>query len=87
MLIRLVIEQTFGQTAARRNGNRGQFNYASVITDGVDAFDVGVLELINLDIAFVIGLNTGDRQVQVVGCGFTANRPDQVVNSDFSTIF
>ena len=87
MLFRLVVKQAFGQTTACGHGDRRQLDGAGIIAHRVDARHVGVLELINDDVAFIVGFNARCRQVEVIGRRFAANRPNQAIYGLAAAIF
>ncbi|MNS52580.1 hypothetical protein D3C72_852990 [compost metagenome] len=87
MLIRLVVEQTLGQATASGDGNRRQLDRTGVITNRINSWNTGVLELIDNDVAFVVGFHAGHGQVEIVIRRFTANRPDQAVDGLAAAIF
>ena len=87
MLVRLVVEQTLGQTTARSNGNRRQLNGTGVIANGINPRYAGVLEFINDDVAFFVGFHASNGQVKVIGGWFTTDRPNQAIHRFATAIF
>ncbi len=87
VLIGLVVEQPLGETAARRDGYRGELDAAGVVTDGIEVGDGGILELVGRDKALLVERDTGGGQVEVVGGRDTADGPDQAVDGEVATIF
>ncbi|VEB90858.1 Uncharacterised protein [Citrobacter koseri] len=87
MLVRLVVEQTFGETTTRRHGDWRQLNRSGVIAHRINTFHAGILEFIDDDVPFFVGFHAGGGKVNVVGCRFAANRPNQAIHRFAATVF
>ena len=87
MFVRLVVKQTLGETAAGGNGDRSQLDGTGIIADGVNTRNVGILEFIDDDIAFIVGYHSGSGEIEVIGCRFATDRPNQAVHGLAAAIF
>ena len=59
----LVVEDTFGNDTALPDGNWGQTDLIGDITNCINAWNVGILEFINLDSSF-LDLNSSILQIE-----------------------
>lgn len=73
-------EQAMRQTTTSGDGDGGQFDLASDITEGEDVVDAGVLVFVGDDVALVVYLDAGLFQANVLGGGCATNSPDEVVD-------
>lgn len=87
VLVRLVVEQPFGEATARCNGYRRELDATSVVTYCIDVGNGSILELVGRDKALLVQRDTGGGQIQVVGSRDATDGPDQAVYGEVATIF
>lgn len=71
-----------GSQAALLHGGRGQGREADDIADGVDVFDLGTVEGINLQALAVVGLQPGLVELQGAGRALATHRVEQRLSAD-----
>ncbi len=87
VLVRLVVEQPFGEATTRCDGYRRELDATCVVTDGIDVGNGSILELVGRDKALLVQFDTCGGQFEVVGSRNTADGPDQAVDGEVATIF
>jgi hypothetical protein len=79
--ILLATKETVTETTASGDGNGGQLGTGVAdITQSVDAVNVGVLVLVDLDVVLVVKLNAGALQIELLNLGGTTNGPKNAVD-------
>lgn len=72
-------EETVGEEAAGCDGNRGEFDVAADVAEGVDMWDVGVLVLIGYDVAFFALFDACGLESEVFDFGGAADGPEKAI--------
>jgi len=75
-------EETVGKPSASSDGDGGQEPFAGDVSNRSDTGNVGVLVVVNDDIALGGGLDTKGLQTEGFGVGLTANCPQENVGFD-----
>lgn len=75
-------KETVGKPSSSSDGNGGQQPLAGNVTDRADGGNVGVLVLVDDDVASGGCLDTDFSQAKVLGVGLTANCPQENVGFD-----
>jgi len=79
--ILLAAEETVTKTTASGDGNRGQLHAGVAnIAQSVNAVNVGVLVLVDLDVVLVVNLDTSILNLELLDLGSAANGPEDTVN-------
>jgi hypothetical protein len=77
----LASEQAVPKTTSSSDGDRSQFDAGVAdVAESVNALDVCVLVLVDLDVVLVVELNTGVFQVELLNLGSAANGPEDRVD-------
>ena len=73
-------EEAVGQLAARGDGDRGEFDFAADVAEGVDVVDVGVLVVVGDDLALLILVHAGFVEAEVFDFRVAADGPEEAVD-------
>lgn len=77
----LATEKTVSKTTSSGDSNGGQFHTSVAdVTQSVNAVNIGVLVLVDLDVALVIKLNTGILQIELLDFRCTTDGPQNAVD-------
>lgn len=67
MFVWFVVKQVFGEMVIGGDGDWCQFYCVSIVVNGVNVFNVGILEFIDNDVIFFIGFYVCCCQINIVG--------------------
>lgn len=75
VLVLLPTKQPITQTTTRRDCHRREEHLASNVAEGIDVLDVGLLVLVDDDIALLVEVEANDVRLELLGIGMSADRP------------
>ena len=75
-------KETVGEPSSSSNGDGGQEPLAGNVSNGADTRNVGVLVLVDDNVAFGSGLDTKSFQTEVLGVGLATNCPQENIGLD-----